>query len=183
MKTRLIVMLATMFVAALGVVAPASAHTAPRVLIIGDSTTVDMRDTLDRDLRGYGLDPTIDARNGRTLKQGRTVLASYDLSKYDYVVVLLGTNGKRSSSERNMRALKAMGVDTVATVQTPKKRKVNRAAKTVFGTERIPWAGYAKAHGIHTKDGKHYTRAGYRKRAAYISKQIASRVDYPIWAF
>jgi hypothetical protein len=148
---------------------------APAVLIIGDSTTVHMRDAFEAALRARGLDATVDAKSGRTVLEGRRVLASYDVSDYDYVVVLLGANGKRSSSLRNMRALKAAGVDTVATVQAPEQATVNGAVRSVFGTDRIPWAGHAKRLGIRTTDGKHYTRAAYAERARYLARKIAER--------
>ncbi len=147
----------------------------PSVLIIGDSTTVHMISPFRRALDAARIDATIDARSGRTTRQGRAVLARYDVASYDYVVVLLGANGRRENALRDMRALRAMGVDTMATVQAPRQAAVNRAVTKVFGPERITWAGYAKRHGVHTTDRKHYTPRDYQRRADFISRQIAAR--------
>lgn len=160
------------------VVVPAPAD-APTVLIIGDSTTYYMLDRFVAALEARGIAATIDAKSGRTVLQGRGVLATYDVSAFDHVVVLLGANGKRSSSLRNMKALKAAGVDTMATVQTPDSKPVNRAVIAVFGAQRITWAGYAKAHGISPFDGKHYRAAGYQARARYLAGAIAKLADRP----
>ena len=148
---------------------------APDVLVIGDSTTVHMRALFRAALAANGLDATVDAKSGRTTREGRLVLAGYDLSDFDYVVVLLGANGNRANAMRDMRALKAAGVDTMATVQAPEQATVNRAVRRVFGTERITWAGYASRHGIRTTDGKHYSPQDYAARAQYIARQIAQR--------
>ena len=76
-----------------------------------------------------------------------------------------------------MRALRALGVDTVATVQAPRGRLVNRAIRQVFGRERIRWAAYANRHDIRPTDGKHYTQRAYRIRARYMARQIARRTS------
>lgn len=149
---------------------------APRVLIVGDSTTVHMRAAFEIALAARGLAATIDARSGRTTREGRAVLALYPLADFDYVVVLLGANGKRANALRDMTALRRMGVDTMATVQAPERATVNRAVRAVFGAERITWAGHADRLGITTTDGKHYTRAAYDERARYLAGEIAERV-------
>ncbi len=115
----------------------------PDVLIIGDSTTVHMLAEFREALAARGLDATIDARSGRTTREGRAVLAAYDVESFDYVAVLLGANGLRANALRDMQALRAAGVDTMATVQAPQRRLVNRAVRRVFGADRIRWAGYA----------------------------------------
>ena len=161
---------------AVGATTPAAAAAAPRsVLIIGDSTTVHMRSAFEAALVARGLEATIDAVSGRTVLEGRRALARHDMSAYDYVVVLLGANGRRASSARNMRALRAAGVDTVATVQAPEQRVVNDAIRATFGRARITWAGHATRLGIRTTDGKHYTRAAYNERARYLAREIAER--------
>lgn len=148
---------------------------APHVLIVGDSTTVQMIGPFAAALEAHGLRATVDATSGRTTREGRALLARYVPGAFDYVVVLLGANGRRANALRDMRALRAIGVDTVATVQTPRRRPVNAAIRRVFGPERISWAGYAGRHGISTTDGKHYTKRGYRVRARYLAMQIARR--------
>lgn len=153
----------------------ATVSSVPTVLIIGDSTTVHMRAAFESALAAQGLAAIIDAKSGRTTFEGRAVLAKYDPADYDLVVVLLGANGRRENAVRDMKALKARGVDVVATVQAPRQGKVNKAVRRVFGAERITWAGYAKKHHISTTDGKHYTAADYRSRARYLAAQIARR--------
>ena len=148
---------------------------APTVLIIGDSTTVHMRPAFDAALAAQGLRATIDARSGRTTFEGRAVLAGYRPAEYDLVVVLLGANGRRATALRDIRALKALGVDVMATVQAPRQRVVNDGVRRVFRAERIAWAGYARQRGITTTDGKHYTPAAYEVRARYLAAQIARR--------
>lgn len=155
----------------------AMAESAPDVLIIGDSTTVHMLREFQAALAARGLDATVDARSGRTTYEGRGVLARYDLTTFDHVVVLLGANGKRENARRDMRALRRAGVDTMATVQAPRGKKVNQAVRAVFAGQRIRWAGFAAKRGIGTTDGKHYTRAAYRVRARYLARQIAARVS------
>ncbi len=76
-----------------------------------------------------------------------------------------------------MRALRAAGVDTMATVQAPQRGTVNSAVRQVFAAQRITWAGYADSRGIATTDGKHYTAQAYRARARYIAGQIAERAS------
>ena len=149
----------------------------PRVLIVGDSTTVHMIGPFTAALEAKGVRATIDATSGRTTREGRAVLTSYLPDDFDYVVVLLGANGRRENALRDMRALRAMGVDTVATVQTPRRRRVNAAVRQVFGSDYIAWAGYAGRHGIRTTDGKHYTKRDYRARARYLAAQIAIRAS------
>ncbi len=151
------------------------AATSPTVLVIGDSTTVHMRETFAKALTAQGLHATIDAKSGRTTYEGRAVLAQYDPADYDLVVVLLGANGRRENAVRDMKALKARGVDVMATVQAPRQKTVNSAVRRVFGGERITWAGYAGKHHIATTDGKHYTATDYRVRARYLAAQIAKR--------
>ncbi len=155
---------------------PATPVSSPRVLIVGDSTTVHMRSSFEAALAARRLDATIDARSFRTVAEGRRVLQTYDVREFDLVVVLLGANGRRSASLRNMQALRVAGVDTVATVQAPRQRVVNRAVRAVFGRHRISWAGHAARLGIRTTDGKHYSPAGYRERARYLAGEIAERV-------
>ena len=149
----------------------------PDVLIIGDSTTVHMLAEFREALAARGLDATIDARSGRTTREGRAVLAAYDVESFDYVAVLLGANGLRANALRDMQALRAAGVDTMATVQAPQRRIVNRAVRRVFGADRIRWAGYADSRAIATTDAKHYTPQAYRVRARYLAGEIAERVS------
>jgi lysophospholipase L1-like esterase len=145
-------------------------------LIIGDSTTVHMP-TFPAELERRGITATIDAVSGRSVYQGRAVLARHDPAAYDIVAILLGANGLRPTMRRNFRALRRMGADTAATVQAPRQRVVNDAIRGVFGDLRISWAGWAAAHGITTTDGKHYTSEDYRTRARYLATAIARRAD------
>jgi hypothetical protein len=147
----------------------------PRVLVIGDSTTRHMADQLHDELDARGIAPTIDARSGRTVRQGLGVLRSrWDVDEYNLVVALLGANGHRPNMRRDFARLKAAGVHTAATVQAPQQRSVNNAIREVFGTDRIRWAGFAKRLGIRPYDGKHYK--DYGPRAQYIASRIAAKV-------
>ena len=147
------------------------------MLIIGDSTTVHMLAGFEAALVAKGLDPTIDARSGRTTTKAARVLQGYDLESFDYVAVLLGANGRRANAVRDMRALRAAGVDTMATVQAPRARDRQQCRAPVFAAQRITWAGYADSRGIATTDGKHYTSQAYHARARYIAGQIAERAS------
>ncbi len=151
--------------------------TRPRVLIIGDSTTRHMEALLRAELVARGIDPTIDAVSGRTVRQGLAALDGHrPLYRFDLIVALLGANGLRENMRRDFAALRRMGVDTAATVQAPGRRTINRAVRAVFGADRIPWAGWADARGIRPYDGKHYR--DYTPRAQYIAERIARKVGW-----
>lgn len=147
----------------------------PTVLVVGDSTTVQMIRPFAAALQARGLRATVDATVGRTTREGAAVVARYLPGDFDYVAVLLGANGRRANALRDMTVLRSLGVDTVATVQTPRRRLVNDAVRRVFGSQHIRWAGYAGRRGITPTDGKHYTARDYRIRARYLAAQIARR--------
>lgn len=175
------------------VLAAASVACAPvtRVLVIGDSLTVGAAQAgLGRQA---GATWTIDAVVGRGTNAGTEVARRYDLSRYDVVIVALGTNDYLDS-----KALYAARIDRMMAVLGPTRPvvwvdvdanvgrlaaagpTVNAAIAAAPSRHRnlraASWHGYLRADAgaaaLRAADLVHCTPRGYAVRAAWTGHQL-----------
>lgn len=163
---------------------------AARVLVIGDSLTVGAETAGLGDQHGSTW--TIDAETGRGTNAGVTAARGHDLTRYDLVIVALGTNDylddKTTYATRIDAMMAVLGdrhrviwvdVDAHAARLGPAAYGVNPAIAAA--TRRHPnltaadWDGFLAGRdssGLRAGDGVHYTAAGYRLRADWTEAMV-----------
>lgn len=164
----------------------------PSAFVVGDSLTVGSEPWLDRALLDRGWDLSgVDARVGRGVDEGLTVLRKQSGTLPGTVVVALGTNNLNAGSDTVRRWLRAardiVGTRRLVWVNTclddsPAARyrasqRVNAALDRYagrYGVEVADWCAYAAARDITTvRDGVHYSAAAYRVRARFYALALA----------
>lgn len=137
MRTRVLVLVGLVVVAAIVGFGGLGDHAGQRVLCIGDSITYQSQDQVRFALGAAGWDPTIDGRSGAAIVQNRFIVDWHqDLERLvpeidpDIVVVELGTNDDHSGG-----AEVARGIDAVMEPLRKVPRVVWANVKTGFRTE------------------------------------------------
>jgi lysophospholipase L1-like esterase len=162
-----------------------------RVFVVGDSLTVGTEPWLRADISRRSWTLTgVDARVGRPVAEGLSVLRQRGPQLPSTVVIALGTNNLGASSQavagwlRQARAIagnrRIIWVNLCLSPAVPRLGSY-RALNTLLaklaprhGVQVANWCAYALAHHISPgPDGIHYGPAGYQRRAAFYASVIA----------
>jgi lysophospholipase L1-like esterase len=167
---------------------------APAVYVIGDSLTVGSQPYLRRALAGRGWKLTgVDGRVFRTTAEGLDILRAKASRLPETVVLALGTNdltARQADVQMWLRQARAIAGDDRRLIwvnlyvdltrqPTLKRYRVINDALTLaaprYGIEVADWAAWVKNHDVPQQaDGVHYTDKGYRIRAAFYARVVAT---------
>lgn len=181
----------------------ADAAPAGTLLMVGDSLTVGATELgkfsgAQRSVRGAWKSVVVDAKVGRTARQGATLLpGALRRSKAQAVVVALGTNdmmGRRTAAETSdlidgvMRAAGGRPVLWVNVEFGPLPARERPARARMFNSQLVraerrwenlrvaDWNSWFTPNGRSrfVADGVHLTASGYETRAAYYAREVTS---------
>jgi lysophospholipase L1-like esterase len=169
------------------------ARVSRRVFVVGDSLTVGAEPWLRAALRRHGWTLTgVDARVGRPVAEGLSLLRAHRTRLPGTVVIALGTNDLGAGSQtvrswlRSARAIagprRLVWVDLcLAPAVDPRLaayRQINQSLfryAARFGVVVADWCGYAASHHVRPGlDGIHYGPDGYRQRASFYAAAVAA---------
>lgn len=160
-------------------VLPATASA--RVLVVGDSLEVGTGPYLRGQLRGIAA-LALDARVGRSSREGLRVLRAHLSSADDVVVFDLGTNdGSPAALGADLAGAAATVGDrclVVSTLVRPRlgtalTRAVESFASAHANVEVVPWREtVAGSTGLLRRDGVHGTARGYALRAQLVAQAV-----------
>ncbi len=162
-----------------------------RLVLVGDSLAVGIRDLLPGALPGWSV--SVDARTGRPLAEGMGIIATADVATVPTVLaVSLFTNddpGDVAALDRAVRdtvsRVGAQGCAVWATIVRPPLNGVSYGAANArlqalageLGGRLVivPWAAtVARTPGLMGPDGVHPTPSGYRARARLYAQAAQS---------
>jgi lysophospholipase L1-like esterase len=163
------------------------------VYVVGDSLTVGTEPWLRPDLRRRGWTLTgVSARVGRPVSEGLAVLRAHRTRLPRTIVIALGTNDLGAGRQtvrgwlRTARAILGhrrivwvnLCLASAADPRLAAYRQLNASLDAYaprFGVVVAHWCSYATARGIRPgPDGIHYPPGGYRSRAAFYARAIAT---------
>ena len=164
-----------------------------RVFVVGDSLTVGTEPWLRADVSGRGWTLTgVNARVGRPVAEGLSVLRQQASRLPNTVVIALGTNNLGASSQTvagwlhqartivgNRRLIWVnLCLSPAVAPRLAAYRSLNASLAALaprYGVHIANWCSYALAHHISNgPDGIHYEPAGYQRRAAFYASVIAT---------
>ncbi len=160
-----------------------------RVVVVGDSLTVGIKDILPGLLPGYAV--SIDARNGRPLAEGMQIIARDDVRGAVLAVGLFTNDDPRTvdtleqAVRSTVNAVGDGGCAVWATIVRPPQSGVSYAAANarLAALEAelsphlilVPWAQAVAARpGLVGPDGVHGVGDGYKVRASLYAEAIRS---------
>ena len=168
--------------------------TAPVVYVLGDSLTVGVEPYLRRALatRGWRL-AGVDGRVNRTTAEGLQILRRKASKLPDTVLLALGSNdltvGQSVVQDWVRQARAIVGddrrliwvnvyIDLTRQPKLKRYRVINDGltfAAAKYDVEIADWDTWAKRHDPPMqRDGVHYTEQGYRLRAAFYARVVAT---------
>ena len=163
-----------------------------QIFVVGDSLTAGAQPWLAADLaqRGWTLDG-VDARVGREVTEGMSILRAQAADLPQTVMVALGTNdlgATRTDVDGWLRtARQIVGSRRLIWVnlcladhgdqRLASYRVINAALRDLapgYHVELADWCAYAKQHGlVPGSDGVHYQAPAYRQRAYFYALAVA----------